>query len=143
MFRVNRCVGLVIACALSLGCGGGPVQSEAERLAEIQREGRELDQAFDKLEDRFLADQARLDLWEELKVRHQHVSAVATANAEAHLVAMVRHAEHQEWKASELRRGRLLPRTVASASVGQELERAPASAAPEEGSAPAVGGGGL
>jgi hypothetical protein len=142
VLRGKRWAGLVAAWILGLGCGRGPAPSAADELKEIQREGKELDASLDRLEDRFLADQSQVQLWEELKVRHQHVSALATATAHEHLVGMLRHYEHQEAKAAALRQGRLtLPRTVASAAVQAEPAPAPATPGATEESASSAGGG--
>ena len=87
------------------GCGSGPsAEEEAHRLEAIQREGDSLTQAADGLEDRMLADQSNLLLWQELARRHQHVSAVVTRNQLEHFSSMVELMEHQTEKARKLKR---------------------------------------
>ena len=102
--------GWVVAAVLgvgpfAVGCDAGPSpEEEARRLEAIQREGDALTRAADDLEDRMLADQANLLLWQELARRHKHVSAVATiANAE-HFFSMVELLENQAEKARKLKR---------------------------------------
>lgn len=77
------------------------------RLARIEADGQALNAAADALETRLLADQSRVALWEELKDRHQHVSALATQNADAHLDAMVRYFSQQEERGRAIRHRRV------------------------------------
>lgn len=76
-------------------------------MAEIQDQGEGLSRAADALEDRLLADQANLLLWQELARRHQHVSAVATRTQLEHFSSMVQLMEQQEEKARRLKRRHL------------------------------------
>jgi hypothetical protein len=62
------------------------------RLARVAAEGRSLEVALDRLEDRLLANQARVRLWRELRERHEGVSAIACAVQEEHAEAMASHA---------------------------------------------------
>lgn len=97
-----------MAAALGMGaagCAGGPsAAEEAQRLEAIQRDGAALSQAADELEDRMLADQANLLLWQELARRHQQVSVVVTRTQMEHFSSMVELLEHQEEKARKLKR---------------------------------------
>lgn len=93
---------------LTVGCEVGPSRAEeARRLEEIQRDGDALTQAADDLEDRMLADQANLLLWQELARRHKQVSAIATTNNAEHFSSMVELLEHQAEKARKLKRQHL------------------------------------
>jgi hypothetical protein len=104
-----QAVGIAAAALVLAGCADREQEGRA-RLAQIEADGEALDQAADALEARLLADRARVALWSELKERHQHVSAIATQNADEHLNAMVRYFAKQE------RRGkRISHRRVASA----------------------------
>ncbi len=87
------------------GCASGPsAEEEAQRLEAIQRDGDALTRAADDLEDRMLADQSNLLLWQELARRHQHVSAVVTRTQLEHFSSMVELMEHQTEKARKLKR---------------------------------------
>jgi hypothetical protein len=86
-------------------------------MAEIQEQGEGLSHAADALEDRLLADQANLLLWQELARRHQRVSAVATRTQLEHFSSMVQLMEQQEEKARRLKR-----RHLASLEGDQEPE---------------------
>jgi len=100
---------LVALAALgAAGCEDGPTpEEEARRMAEIQRQGDELAQAADDLEDRMLADQANLLLWQEMARRHRNVSAVATRTQLEHFRSMVTLLEQQQEKARKLKRRQL------------------------------------
>src|SRR5262249_43120730 len=91
-------------------------------MGEIDRQGEDLTQAADQLEDRLLADQASLLLWQELAERHRHVSEVVARNQLEHFGTMVELMGQQEEKARKLRRRHLVE---AEAEGGGELEEAP------------------
>jgi hypothetical protein len=95
----------VLALALSPGCVGPPEGAEA-RLAALEAEGREMDEALDTVEERLLGNQARLHLWQELGRRHKEVSAIHCQHADMHLAALLQHHEKQEEKARQLRKRR-------------------------------------
>ena len=61
------------------------------RLARVAAEGRNLEETLDRLEDRLLANQARVRLWREMRERHESVAAIACASQEEHAEAMARH----------------------------------------------------
>jgi len=118
--RGSRVRWLAVLAALgAAGCEAGPTpEEEARRMAEIQRQGDELTQAADDLEDRMLADQANLLLWQEMARRHQRVSAVATRTQLEHFRSMVALLEQQQEKARKLKRRQL-------AEVELDLEPSP------------------
>jgi len=87
--RASGWVALAGAACMTLACGRSRGEEGRERLDELAQEGRELEGAFDRLEERLLVDRAQVDLWQELKVRHQHVSALATTNADDHIAAII------------------------------------------------------
>jgi Skp family chaperone for outer membrane proteins len=95
----------VLALALSAGCAQPPPDAEA-RLAALEAEGKKMDAALDNVEERLLADQARMHLWQELGERHKSVSAIHCKHADANLAAMLEHQEKQEEKARKLKRRR-------------------------------------
>jgi hypothetical protein len=61
------------------------------RLSEVKLQGTEIDRTLDLLEERLLASQANVELWQEMARRHRNVSALACGNAEEHLKAMVKN----------------------------------------------------
>jgi hypothetical protein len=95
----------VVALALMAGCARPPPDAEA-RLAELEAEGKKMDEALDNVEERLLGNQARMHLWQELGERHKYVSAVHCQHADANLAAMLEHQEKQEEKARKLKRRR-------------------------------------
>lgn len=112
-------VGLWAAAALAWGCSSPP-SNAAQELEQVRQEGARMQAAFDGLEERLLADRAQVDLWKELQVRHQHVSALATVNAQEHIEAMERHSAREQArfraKARAAAQGRGPP--LASVSAG-------------------------
>ncbi len=95
----------VVALALASGCAEPPPDAEA-RLAALEAEGKQMDEALDTVEERLLGNQARMHLWQELGERHKTVSAVHCKHADANLAAMLEHQEKQEQKARKLKRRR-------------------------------------
>jgi hypothetical protein len=93
----------VVALSLGAGCIEPPPEAQA-RLEALQAEDAQLDAALDRMEDRLLANQARVHLWKELGERHQKVSAIHCQHADADLAAMLEFQEKQEEKARGLRR---------------------------------------
>jgi hypothetical protein len=71
-------------------------------------ERRALDDDLDHLEERLLATQARVRFWQEMKARHQSVSAVACTNLSQHAEGMAALDERQrEKQARQTRKHRL------------------------------------
>ncbi len=83
-----RALPFVVAAALAAGCA--PRDAKV-RLARVAAEGRNLEATFDRLEERLLADQARVRFWREMRDRHESVSAIACASQEQHAGAMAIH----------------------------------------------------
>jgi len=89
------------------GCAGGTPPEDAARLAALEAEGEQLDEALDTVEERLLGNQAQLQLWAELGRRHKQVSLVHTQHANAHLEQMVAFMERTQEKARKLKRQRV------------------------------------
>lgn len=85
------------------GCFSPPPEAVA-RLEEVKKQGAELQQATEGLEERFLGNQEKMHLWSELRERHQHVSAVVVRNQTYHYNDMVRLLTEQQEKARKLHR---------------------------------------
>lgn len=107
-----------VAAALALlggcraGCGGTP-RALVEARARWEAERRALDEQLDGLEERLLADQARVRFWGEMKERHQSVSAVACSSLAEHAESVAAYEEQQRVRMGELtRRSRVAARFV-------------------------------
>jgi len=109
-------LGGLALCTLVLGAGCAPPPADSTgRLAALEAEGRQLDEALDGVESRLLASQASVHLWQEMGQRHRHVSALHCQNASGHLDAIAQHLERQEEKARNLPRRRQVASVVDSA----------------------------
>lgn len=97
-------LGLVLAAvSLATGCAEPP-DDGAERLAVLEVEARQLDEALDTVETRLLGNQAALMTWQELGRRHKQVSALHCQNSDTHMQAILKHYKRQEEKARNLKR---------------------------------------
>jgi Zn ribbon nucleic-acid-binding protein len=104
---------------LATGCASPPAEAET-RLAELEAEEQRMDAALDSVEVRLLGNQSKVQLWQELEVRHRQVSAVHCKHADEHLMAMARHYEQQEAKARQLRKRRQVVTASAPAPLTAE-----------------------
>jgi hypothetical protein len=112
---LKRVASLVLALAFA-GCGERAAQqARRERLA-VERRG--LDESLAQIEERMLADQARVRFWQEMRERHESASAIACTSLSRHAEAMAFLAEKQRDKRDALaRRHRVAARFVPSADV--------------------------
>ncbi len=86
---MSRAMPIVLAVVVAVGC----VPRDRElRLARVAAEKRNLESTLDRLEDRLLADQARVRFWRDMRGRHESVSAIACAVQEEHERGMAAHA---------------------------------------------------
>jgi hypothetical protein len=110
----------LIACA---ACGPHGPQDAGIRRQRLLAERRTLEATFDQLEDRLVEGQARVHFWQEMKARHESVSAISCASMEEHAMEMAR---------------RLLPeeRRVAARSPLHQARVATAPAMASEPAAP-------
>ncbi len=102
------------ACAAILlaACGGSPAEARLRR-SRVVAEGRALVEKVDALEERLLADQARVRFWKELRARHESVSAIACTDLSRHAEGMARYAEEQQEKRdARARKNRVAARFV-------------------------------
>ncbi|MGZ3459395.1 MAG: hypothetical protein ACXU86_12935 [Archangium sp.] len=109
----------VVALGLASGCAA-PADDAQARLAEDQAEEKRLDAAFDAMETRLLANQARMHLWQELGERHQQVSAIQCRVTDEHLLGIARNLEHQEEKARQLPKRRRMAEATVLTSARQD-----------------------
>jgi hypothetical protein len=117
-----RALPVVLVGAVVIACV--PARSDREvRLERLAAERRSLEATFDVLEDRLLVNQARVRFWQEMRGRHEGVSAIACASLDQHADAMASNGV-PSLQHSSLHRSR-----VASASAPPAVERVPASTA--------------
>ena len=86
---------------LSLGCGSTPRERNPPPSSEWKH-------SLDDLESRLVLDQSRVRYWEEMAVRHRHISEVTCENQNRHLVKMALAMEKQEKALREKKRRRRL-----------------------------------
>jgi len=110
----GRALSIAMLVLAGAACGAG---ARGELEAKRQRwavEQRALDDDLDRLEERLLATQARVRFWQEMKARHESVSAVACTNLSEHAAGMAVLDERQHEKQAALGRKHRL----ASVGVG-------------------------
>jgi hypothetical protein len=105
------------------------------RRARVATERRNLEAALDHLEDRLLLNQSRVRFWNEMKDRHESVTAIACASMEEHASEMaqgkLREGQSRDLaRRSTLDRARVasLPREAADAPVARPAAFRTASA---------------
>jgi hypothetical protein len=107
----------MLAGAVAIAC----VPSDRDvRIERLHAERRSLEATFDHLEDRLLVNQARVRFWQEMRERHESVSAVACASLDQHADEMASHGVGLQH--SSLHRSRV-------ASAPSAAERVPAAMA--------------
>ncbi len=113
-----RAMPYVLAAAAALACSA-PKDRDV-RLARLASERRSLDASLEELEVRLAVDQARVRFWQEIRDRHESVSAVACASQDEHAEEMAKHALPER---SSLHQAR-----VAAVAPGRPPARTPAVA---------------
>jgi hypothetical protein len=113
-----RRAGLVTAWFVLAACGGSSALDARRQRASTER--RALEEQFERLEERLLADQARVHFWQQMGERHESVSAVACVNLGRHAEGMALIAEKQREKQDELaRKHRVASRLLPGAKTAQ------------------------
>jgi len=107
-----RATPFLLLATLALAACGGPRDADV-RIARARAETRMLSANLDRLEDRLLASQARVHLWQEMRQRHESVSAIACVSQEEHAAEMAMHLLPSRPQA-----GRATPARVAAAVSG-------------------------
>ena len=117
-----RHAGVMIAALMLLAgcrarCSGEP-RALVEARARWDAERQALDGQLDALEERLLADQARVRFWGEMKERHASVTAVACSNLAQHAERVAAYEEQQRAKMGQVgRRHRVAARFGPAAEV--------------------------
>lgn len=73
------------------------------RLGRLQAEHRALMNDLDDLQARLIVTGERVRFWEEMRTRHESVSAIACTSQEAHAVAMAEHLLQERRPAARVR----------------------------------------
>jgi hypothetical protein len=106
---------LAAATLAVTGCGGerDALAAKRQRWA-VERRG--LEETLDQLEERMLSDQARVRFWQEMKARHESVTAVACTNLERHAESMAFLGDVQRGKRDALTKKQHVARLVPAAA---------------------------
>jgi hypothetical protein len=118
-----RALPFVLAAFVTIACA--PSRDRAIRLERLAAERRNLDLTFEQLEARLTATQARVRFWEEIKERHESVSAISCVSQDEQAQEMAKHVLPE---ASTLHRAR-----VAAVGPARAPVRAPAAASGPSG----------
>lgn len=103
---------LVLVSTLALGCARAvPLGSAAAGSAAEPRwgaaESAALDAQIAAIEERLLAQQARVLFWQEMRTRHESVTAVACENLGEHAAAMLANTSRSQVRLADQRRRRV------------------------------------
>jgi hypothetical protein len=106
--RYTLAAAALAAVALgALASGLAPTPGLAAAQERWAGEAAQVDASLAALEDRLLANQARVRLWEEMRSRHQSVAQVACENLGEHARALVASSTRIEEQARAHRQSRL------------------------------------
>jgi hypothetical protein len=117
---------LCAALLAAVGCVPRDADIRRERLAA---ERRNLEETFDRLEERMVANQARVRFWREMRARHESVSAIACASQDEHAEEMASRALPEERRRVVARRASLDGSRVAAVrpAAADSVKNAPAT----------------
>jgi hypothetical protein len=119
-------VRLVVLCAALLAAVGCVPRDADIRRERLAAERRNLEETFDRLEERMVANQARVRFWREMRARHESVSAIACASQDEHAEEMASRTLPDDKRRVAARRGSLDGSRVAA--VRPASAEAPAAA---------------
>lgn len=80
----------LLVCA---ACAAPPPKDREVRLERLEADHRALITQLDDLQARLLVDAERVRFWEDMRGRHESVSAIACTSQEAHAIAMAQYLE--------------------------------------------------
>ncbi len=83
----------LLACA---ACAGSPAGDREVRLKRLQVDHQALLAQLDDLQARLLVDAERVRFWEQMRDRHESVSAIACTSNESHAIAMAEYLQTHE-----------------------------------------------
>jgi hypothetical protein len=89
--------GVVVLAAMvaCVACAAKPPDDREVRRQRLEADHRALVAQLDDLQARLLVDAGRIRFWEEMRSRHESVSAIACTSQEAHAIAMAEYLEHE------------------------------------------------
>ena len=91
----------LLVCA---ACAAPPPKDREVRLERLEADHRALIAQLDDLQARLLVDAERVRFWEDMRGRHESVSAIACTSQEAHAIAMAQYLERAPDAGSPARR---------------------------------------
>jgi hypothetical protein len=109
---------VAVACLVAVGVAAERRPDPALRQHRVDAELRGLQASLDQLEDRLVVDQARVHFWQEMRARHESVTAIACTSQDHHAQEM---AERMEAEAA--RPGRRVAK-VDPAAIDEPVSRA-------------------
>jgi hypothetical protein len=124
-----RALPIVLAVTTAIACA--PSRDRAIRLERLAAQRRNLNLTFEQLEARLTATQARVRFWEEIKERHESVSAISCVSQDEHAEEMAKHVLPEP---SSLHRAR-----VAAVGPARTPLRAPSTTGASSGAPARVG----
>ncbi len=83
----------MVACA---ACAARPADDREVRRQRLEADHRALVAQLEDLQARLIVDAERVRFWQEMRDRHQSVSAIACTSQEAHAIAMAEYLEHEQ-----------------------------------------------
>ena len=89
--RAIAFLALLLAASGLAACKSTPAADRDVRLGRLTAEHRALMNDLDDLQARLIVTGERVRFWEEMRTRHESVSAIACTSQEAHAVAMAEH----------------------------------------------------
>jgi hypothetical protein len=117
VFRVKGL--LVTGMLICAACSAPPTNDREVRRQRLEADHRALVAQLDDLQARLLVDAERVRFWEQMRDRHESVSAIACTSQEAHAIAMTEYREQEQTAAGRPSTPRLQARV---ASVRQVVE---------------------
>ncbi len=89
--------GVVLTAMLACAACAPHVGGDREvRLQRLEADHKALLAQLDDLQARLLVDGERVRFWEEMRDRHESVSAIACTSQDAHAMAMAAYLQHEQ-----------------------------------------------
>ncbi len=122
---------IAIAALAGTGCGHGDAEVRRHRL---EAERRSLADTLDRLEDRLLVDQSRVRFWQEMRARHESVTAIACVSQGRHAEEMAaRFVDPARPDVAARRRPRVVARYLPAEPRGKTADRPAVASRPPPG----------
>ncbi len=93
----TRVKGVVFAAMVACtACAVRPADDREVRRQRLEADHRALVAQLEDLQARLIVDAERVRFWEEMRDRHQSISAIACTSQESHAIAMAEYLEHEQ-----------------------------------------------